>query len=70
MTLNEGKTDRILRAILGIVLIALPFLGDLALFANPVLFWGALIVGLVLLLTAITGFCPAYRLLGMNTCRR
>jgi hypothetical protein len=29
--------------------------------------WG--LIGLVPLLTAIIGFCPAYTLLGINTCK-
>ncbi|WP_099826935.1 YgaP family membrane protein [Oceaniglobus indicus] len=70
MSANEGKLDRIVRAVLGLILILLPLATSIALFANPVMYWGALIVGVVLLVTAVTGFCPAYRLLGVNTCRR
>ncbi|WP_281823284.1 YgaP family membrane protein [Jannaschia rubra] len=68
MRVNEGTTDRVLRAIIGIVLIALPVFATLPIFANGMIWWGSVIVGAVLLITAITGFCPAYRLLGLKTC--
>lgn len=60
MKTNTGNIDRILRAIVGLVLLSLVFIG-------PQTMWG--LIGLVPLLTAITGFCPAYTLLGINTCK-
>lgn len=59
MPVNEGKLDRILRVVVGVLLIALVFVG-------PKTDWGWL--GLIPLLTGIFGFCPLYRLIGMNTC--
>lgn len=59
MTRNEGKLDRTLRIIAGVVLIALVFVG-------PQTAWGW--IGLVPLLTGLVGVCPLYRLLGINTC--
>ncbi len=56
---NVGTVDRILRIVVGLILIALVFVG-------PQTPWGWL--GLVPLATALIGWCPAYRLLGMNTC--
>jgi hypothetical protein len=58
--MNEGGFDRVLRVLVGLVLIALVFVG-------PQTPWGW--VGVVPLLTGLVGFCPAYRLLGINTCR-
>ena len=58
--LNEGTLDRTLRIILGIALITLVFVG-------PQSFWG--LVGLVPLATGLIGFCPLYRLVGIDTCR-
>ena len=55
---NVGTIDRALRAIVGIILIALVFVG-------PKTAWGW--VGLVPLLTAIVGYCPPYSILGWNT---
>lgn len=56
---NEGKIDRTLRIILGAALLSLVFVG-------PQTLWG--LVGLIPLITGFTGFCPLYRLLGLNTC--
>ena len=55
---NEGTTDRVLRVILGIVLIAL------ALTRGWMWAW----IGVVPLLTGAIGFCPLYTLFGINTC--
>jgi hypothetical protein len=57
---NVGPVDRALRAIVGLILLSLTVVG-------PQTLWG--LVGLVPLLTAVAGMCPAYRLLGIKTCR-
>jgi hypothetical protein len=59
MKTNMGKIDRILRAILGIGLISLAFVG-------PQTPWGW--IGLVPLVTAFLGWCPAYLPFGISTC--
>ena len=51
MTVNMGSADRIIRAVVGIVLIALVFVG-------PQTPWGW--IGIVPLATALMGNCPAY----------
>jgi hypothetical protein len=56
---NVGGIDRVLRILVGLALISLVFVG-------PKIIWGW--VGLVPLLTGIFKFCPAYKLLGLNTC--
>jgi len=56
---NEGGWDRGFRIILGIVLLALVFVG-------PQTAWGW--IGLVPLLTGLVGSCPLYRLFGISTC--
>ena len=56
---NVGTIDRILRILVGLVLISLVFVG-------PKVVWGW--VGLVPLLTGVFKFCPAYKLLGLNPC--
>ena len=60
MPVNEGKVDRAIRIVLGLALIALVFVG-------PKTNWGWL--GLIPLITGLTGFCGLYKLLGINTCR-
>jgi hypothetical protein len=59
MPRNEGTLDRALRIIAGLVLIALVFVG-------PQTAWGW--VGLVPLVTGLVGYCPLYRVFGINTC--
>ena len=61
MTANIGPLDRILRIVVGLILIALVFVG-------PKTAWGW--IGIVPLLTALIGCCPPYQLLGINTCAR
>lgn len=69
MRINVGSADRIVRVLLGVILIAAPFVSGLALFANPLLMWGAVGVGAVLVLTAAVRFCPLYALFGLSTCK-
>ncbi len=61
MTHNIGSIDRWLRIAIGIGLAALVFAGSI----TP---W-ALLVSAVLITTALMRFCPAYRILGLRTCR-
>lgn len=55
---NVGTVDKVIRIILGMVLIALVFVG-------PQTPWGW--IGIVPLATGLVGFCPLYSVLGMNT---
>ena len=60
MKTNVGGIDRLLRIILGLILIAW------ALFANgPIWAW----LGVLPLATGLFRFCGAYSLLGINTCK-
>lgn len=59
MTPNVGTIDRIARVVIGVVLIALVFVG-------PQTPWGW--IGVIPLLTAAVRFCPLYRLIGLRTC--
>ncbi len=61
MKKNLGSIDRALRIIAGIVLLALVFVG-------PQTPWGW--IGVVPLLTALIGWCPGYKLLGLSTCTK
>lgn len=58
MNANVGSTDRILRVIVGLGIIAAGVV-----YQN---WWGA--VGAVPLMTGLLGWCPPYSLLGINTC--
>jgi hypothetical protein len=55
---NVGGIDKILRIIVGLVLIALVFVG-------PQTPWGW--IGIIPLATGLIGFCPLYKLIGLNT---
>ena len=59
MIKNVGGLDRILRIVVGLALISLVWLVP----TN----WGWF--GLAPLATGLFNFCPAYALLGMNTCK-
>ena len=60
MKQNVGSIDRALRAIVGLVLISLVFVG-------PQTVWGW--IGVIPLATAIIGWCPPYSMLGISTCK-
>ncbi|HNW01218.1 MAG TPA: DUF2892 domain-containing protein [Burkholderiaceae bacterium] len=59
MKINEGGIDRIVRIVAGLVLIGLAYTGTVGM-------WGY--IGVVPLATGLIGWCPAYTMLGMNTC--
>ncbi len=61
MNPNVGNTDRIIRIVAGILLLSA------FVFIEGNLRWLG-IIGLVPLLTGIFRWCPAYSLLGANTC--
>ncbi len=66
MARNVGTVDRALRAGIGI----LALLGAFVLgWFSGWMVWAAAVVGVIMLLTAAVGFCPLYRLVGVNTCR-
>lgn len=58
MTKNIGTIDRAIRVIVGLVLIALVFVG-------PQTPWGWL--DIIPLGTALIGWCPPYAMFGINT---
>ncbi len=60
MKSNLGTLDRGLRIAVGLILIGLSLSGVIGL-------WGW--IGLVAVATGLFSFCPAYRLLGISTCK-
>jgi len=60
MTCNVGKTERVIRVLAGLGILSLVFIG-------PQTAWGW--IGAVPLLTGLSGYCPAYSLIGFNTCK-
>jgi hypothetical protein len=61
MAANVGGIDRTLRIVVGIVVLALFFVLE-----GNARYWALL--GIVPLFTGVFRFCPAYTLLGVNTC--
>jgi|TARA_R110001583_G_scaffold102853_5_gene249504 hypothetical protein len=59
MKANEGKLDRTLRVIAGLVFIGLAATGTIGV-------WGY--IGVLPVLTGAVGLCPLYSLLGINSC--
>ncbi len=60
MKTNEGRLDRAVRVVAGLLLIGLAVGGQIGA-------WGY--VGVVPVLTGAIGWCPLYTVLGINTCR-
>ena len=69
MTVNLGSTDRILRVLLGIILLTAPFAGSFAIFDSSIATLVAAIVGVILIATSAIRFCPLYRIFGIQTCK-
>ena len=57
--MNVGNIDRSIRVIAGLSLVGMAFTDILGAWA-----W----IGIVPLVTGLMGWCPAYKLLGLNTC--
>ena len=58
---NIGMGERVLRVIVGLIVISLVFWG-------PESAWGWL--GLLPLLTGLSGYCPLYAIMGINRCNK
>lgn len=69
MSTNVGTVERILRAILGLIVLYLAFLSGLPLFDGALFKYGAAVVGIVMLVVAATRVCPIYAIFGIKTCR-
>ncbi|MCA9276795.1 MAG: DUF2892 domain-containing protein [Phycisphaerales bacterium] len=65
---NENGIDRTLRLILGVVLLIASYMW-LGVAAGEITGIIAAVIGAVMLITGLVGFCPAYRLVGMSTCK-
>lgn len=63
MKANVGSTDKIIRLVLALAAVVFAFVTGIGSVLGIVL----LLVGVVLAVTAFTGFCPIYRVLGTST---
>ncbi|PUE06675.1 hypothetical protein B9Z51_12020 [Limnohabitans sp. T6-5] len=60
MNQNIGGIERIVRVLVGLVMVGLTLAGQIGV-------WGWL--GLVPMATGLIGWCPPYSLIGINTCK-
>ena len=65
MTCNVGGIERGIRIVVGLMLVALGLFGGMPTAAA----WALGIIGGVATVTGAVGFCPAWTLFGINTCR-
>lgn len=63
MKANVGTADRVIRIVIGLILLSLLFILD-----GSIKYIG--LIGIVPLLTAFIKFCPLYTLFKINTCSR
>lgn len=66
MKMNVGVTDRVIRLLLAAVVFTLLYFTDTI---TEGLAIGAVVLGLVMIITSILGFCPLYLPFGINTNR-
>ncbi|MGE5113653.1 MAG: DUF2892 domain-containing protein [Acidobacteriaceae bacterium] len=59
LVVTEHPVERVIRVLIGLGLISLVFIG-------PKTPWGW--IGLLPILTGVTGICPLYTVLGISTC--
>jgi uncharacterized membrane protein HdeD (DUF308 family) len=64
MEKNVGKTDRIVRLVLGIAVMAVGYI----VLSEPISYL-AMLAGLILLVTGVLGTCGLYSVFGINTCK-
>jgi hypothetical protein len=71
MTKNVGSTDKLVRIVVGLVLVVVAILSLAGLPVVALGGWAWLVglIGLVLVATGYLGFCALYTLLGINTCK-
>ena len=65
METNEGTVDRVVRIVFGLVLIYVGFSQIVA----GILTYVIATVGLIMLVTGVTGHCQLYTFAGVNTCK-
>ncbi len=66
MTRNMGRTDRSARLAVATLLLVLVF--GLGVPGGGLMGWLAVIVAVIMAVTAFAGHCPLYRVFGLRTC--
>lgn len=65
MACNLGLTERAIRVIVGGTLVTIGYLADISMGTVIAVY----LVGAVALVSGIAGFCPAWKLMGIDTCQ-
>lgn len=61
--MNQSDTERFVRIVIGgVLLLAATYVA-----MNIILVWVLIILGLILILTGLSGYCPCYKALRINT---
>ena len=63
---NVGTIDRVVRIVVGVALSVTAWLTPMAIAFQVTAF----IVAAILIITALVGFCPAYAVFGVSTCKQ
>ncbi len=66
MTKNVGNTERMIRFLLGLILIGAALFVPM----HPYAQIGLAAAGAIALITAAISFCPLWSIFGVNTCKR
>jgi len=67
MEKNEGTVDRVIRVILGFILI---YIGAIQMDLSGALAFIVVLIGLILLISGIIGYCGLYTVIGINTLKK
>jgi len=65
MTKNESKTDRIIRAVVGLILLYIAYFVTTDGLSTLLYF-----LAVITIITAITGFCALYKVFGISTVKK
>ncbi|WP_299610840.1 DUF2892 domain-containing protein [uncultured Tateyamaria sp.] len=69
MIANLGRADRLIRALIGLILIMAPLGNIPPIWDSGLAAYVSMGVGVVLIATAFIRFCPLYRVVGISTCK-
>jgi len=66
MKKNIGPIDKFVRILIAAIIMALYYFG----YISDTLAMVLLVIGIILLLTSLINFCPLYKIIGVNTCKK
>lgn len=64
--MNVGKLDKVIRGVIGVAAAAFAYFGVEAGGTLGIVLY---VVAAIMIVTAAVGFCPLYRIIGVNTCK-